>query len=148
MNDVIKGTSDAIKLIDLEEEDGASTTAYFSSDEFSSLSGYESIEAGINNLNGIFNQNRFSGFSKPDDPLSDKQTNKMSFANPHYLCPEVRQIVEKRKGVTNVFGENMLAVAPASKENADSSHQHFAQALNSPADSLFSDYQATFWNHF
>ena len=51
-------TSDVTRLIDLEEEDAASTTAYFSSDEFSSLSGYESIEAGINNLNVIFNKNQ------------------------------------------------------------------------------------------
>jgi hypothetical protein len=50
----------------------------------------------------------------------------------------VRNIVERRRA-TNVFGENMLAVA--NKESADASHQHFAQALNSPADSLFSDYQ-------
>jgi hypothetical protein len=122
-----------IKLIDLEEEDGASTTAYFSSDEFSSLSGYESIEAGINNLNVIFN--RFPAKTEASD-----SGNKMSFANPHYLCPEVRSIVEKRRGgATNVFGENMLAAAKDSSES--SSHQHFAQALNSPADSLFSDYQ-------
>jgi hypothetical protein len=46
-------------LIELdEEEDAASTTAYFSSDEFSSLSGYESIETGINNISSIFYHNR------------------------------------------------------------------------------------------
>jgi hypothetical protein len=51
--------SDGIKLIELdEEEDGASTMAYFSSDEFSSLSGYESIETGINNVNSVFYRNR------------------------------------------------------------------------------------------
>ena len=130
-SDVMKGTGDAIKLIDLEEEDGTSTTAYFSSDEFSSLSGYESIEAGINSLNIIFNRK----------PEVAPETNKLSFANPHYLCPEVRNIVERRKGcVTNEFGENMASAA-ANKDSAESSHQHFAQALNSPADSLFSDYQ-------
>jgi hypothetical protein len=75
--DAVKGTADAIKLIDLEEEDAASTTAYFSSDEFSSLSGYESIEAGINNLIG-------SSARKPEVAESDNN-NKLSFANPHYL---------------------------------------------------------------
>ena len=75
-------------------------------------------------------------FSKPEE--NEKQ-NKLSFANPHYLCPEVRNIVEKRRGcASNIFGENMLA---ASKDSSETSHQHFAQALNSPADSLFSDYQ-------
>lgn len=68
-----------------------------------------------------------------------KNNGKMSFANPHYLCPEVETIVEKRQsGISNIFSENMAAIV---KDADDSQHINFAQALNSPADSLFSDYQ-------
>jgi hypothetical protein len=69
-----------------------------------------------------------------------KNSGKMSFANPHYLCPEVETIVEKRgRGISNIFSENMAVIV---KDPEDSSqHINFVQALNSPADSLFSDYQ-------
>ncbi len=68
-----------------------------------------------------------------------RNSGKMSFANPHYLCPEVETIVEKRRsGISNKFSENMAAIV---KDPEDSQHINFAQALNSPADSLFSDYQ-------
>ena len=95
-----------IKLIDLEEEERAA--AFYSSDEFSSLSGYESIET----------------VNDEDDAEST-----MSFANPHYLGPDVQAILDRKKTARN----NVLL--------RDESHQSFANALNSPTDSLFSDYQ-------
>lgn len=92
------------KLVDLEEEEAAT---FYSSDEFSSLSGYESIEA----------VNR------------EDCESRMSFANPHYLGPDVQAIIDRKR----VIRTNYLL--------RDDSHQSFAQALNSPADSLYSDYQ-------
>eukprot|EP00095_Tigriopus_kingsejongensis_P007116 maker-scaffold303_size215788-snap-gene-1.11 protein:Tk07116 transcript:maker-scaffold303_size215788-snap-gene-1.11-mRNA-1 annotation:"ras guanine nucleotide exchange factor f" len=92
------------KLVDLEEEEAAT---FYSSDEFSSLSGYESIEA----------VNR------------EDCESRMSFANPHYLGPDVQSIIDRKRAVQS----NSLL--------RDESHQSFAQALNSPADSLYSDYQ-------
>ena len=60
---------------------------------------------------------------------SEDCDSRMSFSNPHYLSPDVQAIIDKkRKDRANVLLR-------------DESHQSFAQALNSPADSLFSDYQ-------
>lgn len=103
-----------VKLIDLEEEEAAN---FYSSDEFSSLSGYESIEA-VNDVEG-------DDIAKPDDTLS-----RLSFANPNYLAPDVQEMVERKKMTRAQF------VARESESN-----HSLAQALNSPADSLFSDFQ-------
>ena len=71
---------------------------------------------------------RFSELAaKLDNP--DEDNNKAGFANPHYLSPEVQAMLEKKR----LQRTNVLL--------RDDSHQSFAQALNSPADSLFSDYQ-------
>ena len=104
-----KSTSVNPKLIDLLEEETA--REFYSSDEFSSLSGYESIEA-------------------------EDDSDRMSFANPHYLGPDVQSILEKGSSRSTA-----PTAAPAHLMTRDESHQSFAQALNSPADSLFSDYQ-------
>lgn len=98
-------TGSDIRLIDLDEEELATYA-----DEFSSLSGYESIEA-------------------VDHMRDEDCQSRLSFANPHYLGPDVQAILERKR----VSRRNVLL--------RDESHQSFAQALNSPADSLFSDYQ-------
>ena len=82
-----------------------------------SSSGYESIEANIN-------------------CISNKKPNLTSFSNPNYLCPDAKTVVEKQK---NKFGETI--VPPICQLSRDESHQNFAAALNSPAESLISDYQ-------
>ena len=51
-------------------------------------------------------------------------SDRLSFANPNYVGPERNQ-----------------AQRPLHQLTRDESHQSFAQALNSPADSLYSDYQ-------
>ena len=63
---------------------------------------------------------------KSDASGSGKST---SFSNPHYLSPEVQAMVDRKKEIRS----NVLL--------RDDSHQSFANALNSPADSLFSDFQ-------
>ena len=97
-------TGSDIRLIDVDEEELATYA-----DEFSSLSGYDSIEA--------------------VDLRDEDCQSRLSFANPHYLGPDVQAILERKR----VNRRNVLL--------RDDSHQSFAQALNSPADSLFSDYQ-------
>ena len=92
----------------------------FSGDELSS-SGYESIEA---NINCISNK-------KPSAALT-------SFSNPNYLCPDAKTVVEKKQQ-KNKFGETIIP--PICQLSRDESHQNFAAALNSPAESLISDYQ-------
>ena len=92
---------------------------FFSGDELSS-SGYESIEA---NINCISNK-------KPSAALT-------SFSNPNYLCPDAKTVVEKQQ--KNKFGETIIP--PICQLSRDESHQNFAAALNSPAESLISDYQ-------
>ena len=103
-----------VKLIDLEEEEAAN---FYSSDEFSSLSGYESIEA-VNDV-------ETDDVCKADDTLS-----RLSFANPNYLAPDVQEMVERKK----------MTRAQCLLRDSESNHS-LAQALNSPADSLFSDFQ-------
>ena len=114
----------------------------FSGDELSS-SGYESIEA---NINCISNK-------KPST-----STALTSFSNPNYLCPglytfkvhfipciiyiffsskDAKTVVEKQQ--KNKFGETIIP--PICQLSRDESHQNFAAALNSPAESLISDYQ-------
>lgn len=160
-----------VKLIDLEDEDEESDypIAYFNSTEddlndFSSLSGYESMEGGIHYESSVSssiiktqlpvlsstNEAKCTSLQYKNPPLTnDSQRtirceSRLSFANPHYLCPEVQDILEKRSGTTsekkisqisNVFGERMLGIV-----RDDLSHENFAQALNSPAESLVSDY--------
>ena len=51
-------------------------------------------------------------------------SDRLSFANPNYVGPEKTQ-----------------PQRPLHQLTRDESHQSFAQALNSPADSLYSDYQ-------
>ena len=51
---------------------------------------------------------------------------RLSFANPNYVGPEKTLPPPQR---------------PLHQLTRDESHQSFAQALNSPADSLYSDYQ-------
>ena len=120
---------------------------FFSGDELSS-SGYESIEA---NINCISNK-------KPSS-----STALTSFSNPNYLCPglytflkssfhsnekpciiyiffsskDAKTVVEKQQ--KNKFGETIIP--PICQLSRDESHQNFAAALNSPAESLISDYQ-------
>ena len=118
---------------------------FFSGDELSS-SGYESIEA---NINCISNK-------KPSS-----STALTSFSNPNYLCPglysfkiyfiplenpllhisfsleDAKTVGEKQQ--KNKFGETIIP--PICQLSRDESHQNFAAALNSPAESLISDYQ-------
>lgn len=104
------------KLVDLLEEEAATARDMYSSDDFSSsLSGYESIEA-------------------EDESGSGGDTLK-SFANPHYLGPDVQSVMYKVGRSPN------QPPPPPHLMTRDESHQSFAAALNSPADSLFSDYQ-------
>merc|ERR1719323_2403205 len=107
---VAKSSSVNPRLIDLAEESTASSTAALnemsSSDEFSSLSGYESIG----------NEEDIQGGS-----------DRLSFANPNYVGPEKTLPPPPHR--------------PLHQLTRDESHQSFAQALNSPADSLYSDYQ-------
>ena len=157
-----------VKLIDLEdeEEEIEYPATYFNSTEddlndFSSLSGYESMEGGTHyeitgsssTANPTSSINSSTKDTKPTF-FSNKTSNfvgdsrktigcdsRLSFANPHYLCPDVENIMEKRGGpkpekkIHNVFGERMLGIV-----RDELSHENFAQALNSPAESLISDY--------
>ena len=124
-----------IKMIDKEngeKPEELASSVYLSSDEYSSLSGYESMEGSqqcstseVDEANGFLGRSRQK--VKDDKGL-------MSFANPHYLCPEVKNILEKEgKGGKSIYGEKLL---PKSNDL----HQNFAQVLNSPAESLISDY--------
>ena len=61
------------------------------------------------------------------------------FSNPNYLCPDAKTIVE-RKQQKNKFDETVLPPSVA-QLSRDESHQNFAAALNSPAESLITDYQ-------
>ena len=161
-----------VKLIDLEDEDEEIEypATYFNSTEddlndFSSLSGYESMEGGTHYessgspkiVNSILPVPPITNAVKPtvfpyknltsgnDSRKTIGCESKMSFANPHYLCPDVQTILEKRGGtnasgkkmsqVSSVFGERMLGIV-----RDELSHENFAQALNSPAESLISDY--------
>lgn len=92
------------RIVDLEL---TSSSAYYSGDEMSSLSGYESIDGSDKNLESM-----------------------TSFSNPNYLCPDAKTMVE-RKQQKNKYDETLAR---------DESHQNFAAALNSPAESLISDY--------
>ena len=105
-----KSNKAATKLVDLESS--------AMSDDYSSLSGYESIESNyevalskkVEDMKAKFNEGKLT----------------TSFANPHYLCPEVQTIVEsKNNGMISKYGEKL---------NQES------LALNSPAESLISDY--------
>ena len=153
-----------VKLIDLEDEDEDIDypATYFNSTEddlndFSSLSGYESMEGGTHyessGASSIVNTSSSTNASTKEmksnffsgKNLDSRKTigcdSKLSFANPHYLCPDVENILEKRgsskgeKKIHNVFGERMLGIV-----RDELSHENFAQALNSPAESLISDY--------
>ena len=161
------------KLIDLEDEeddDIGYPLAYFNStdddlNDISSLSGYESMEGGTTH----YDTSASTNLPKPPEVHSNKKelkpsslmgkhlpstndsrktigcTSRMSFANPHYLCADVKNILEKTNGagcsgrkmsqVSSVFGERMLGIV-----RDELSHENFAQALNSPAESLISDY--------
>lgn len=170
-NGLLSKNGSQVKLIDLEdeEEEIEYPATYFNSTEddlndFSSLSGYESMEGGTHyessGLTDVTNQilpappstNDTKPTSLPYKNLSSVNDSRktigcesrMSFANPHYLCPDVQNILEKRSGTTSerkisqissVFGERMLGIV-----RDELSHENFAQALNSPAESLISDY--------
>ena len=157
-----------VKLIDLEddEEEIEYPATYFNSTEddlndFSSLSGYESMEGGTHyetagsssaantassinsntkDTKSTFFSNRSSNFVG-DSRKTIGCDSRLSFANPHYLCPDVENIMEKRGGpkpdkkIHTIFGERMLGIV-----RDELSHENFAQALNSPAESLISDY--------
>lgn len=73
-------------------------------------------------------QSSISGYESNADDSAEDAKSRMSFANPNYLSPEVQSQMEKKQEIRS----NVLL--------RDDSHQSFAQALNSPADSLFSDY--------
>ena len=162
-----------VKLIDLEDEeddDIGYPLAYFNStdddlNDISSLSGYESMEGGTTH----YDTSASTNLHKPSEVHVNKKSAKpssligkhlpstndsrktigcasrMSFANPHYLCADVKNILEKTNGgacagrkmsqVSSVFGERMLGIV-----RDELSHENFAQALNSPAESLISDY--------
>ena len=120
------------RIADLEFSDisgGNNSSAYCSGDELSSLSGYESIEGNIDN---IYPPNTGPGNKKKTD------LNMTSFSNPNYLCPDAKTMIEKKQQ-KNKFDET-----PVSQMSRDESHQNFAAALNSPAESLISDYQVGF----
>ena len=179
-----------VKLIDLEDEEEEDEESgypanYFNStddlNDFSSLSGYESIEGGINYENLIASPNVGVNSKLPsslppastneiqpsmhhpttttsprnhlclsinDSRSTNGRESRLSFANPHYMNPDVKSILEKRSGgigggatskanqLSNVFGERIAGKL----KRDDLSHENFAQALNSPADSLVSDY--------
>merc|ERR1712012_1458216 len=86
------------KLVDYEG------SANCLSDDYSSLSGYESIES-----------NYDTALSKKVEDMkakfSEGKGSKTSFANPHYLCPDVQNIMEtsssSSKSATNKYGERM-----------------------------------------
>jgi len=124
------------RIADLEFSDisgGNNSSAYCSGDELSSLSGYESIEGNIDN---IYPPNTGPGNKKKPD------LNMTSFSNPNYLCPDAKTILE-RKQQKNKFDETILppTTTTVAQLTRDESHQNFAAALNSPAESLISDYQ-------
>ena len=112
------------RLVDLELDSGA-TSAYYSGDELSSLSGYESIDGS--------NSSKDKTSSAKNNTTSLQ--NMTSFSNPNYLCPDAKTMIEKKQQ-KNKFDET-----PVSQMSRDESHQNFAAALNSPAESLISDYQ-------
>ncbi len=133
------------KLVDLEGyQESAATSAYFSGDELSSLSGYESFEGSLSMLN-----NHSSSANNGTKNGKDVPMEKLSFSNPHYLCPDAKTVGEKKqvedkngKSSKNIYGETVIPPPSiASEMKRDESHQSFAAALNSPAESLFSDYQ-------
>ena len=113
------------RLVDLELDSGA-TSAYYSGDELSSLSGYESIDGSL--------KDKISS-SKNNTTNNSSLQNMTSFSNPNYLCPDAKTMIEKKQQ-KNKFDET-----PVSQMSRDESHQNFAAALNSPAESLISDYQ-------
>ena len=131
---VAKSSSVNPRLIDLAEESTASSTAALnemsSSDEFSSLSGYESIgnEEDIQGAESRTNFPLLMDHSRRISPLFSLLggNDRLSFANPNYVGPEKTLPPPQR---------------PLHQLTRDESHQSFAQALNSPADSLYSDYQ-------
>ena len=116
------------RLVDLELDSGA-TSAYYSGDELSSLSGYESIDGGVGGNNSISNKTK-------------NLQNMTSFSNPNYLCPDAKTMIEKKQQ-KNKFDETIV-----SQMTRDESHQNFAAALNSPAESLISDYQVKAHTYF
>jgi hypothetical protein len=62
-------------------------------------------------------------------PSPTGSTSTLGFSNPHYLASDVEAMLERKR---QVHAHLLLR---------DDSHRSFAQALSSPADSLFSDYQ-------
>ena len=68
--------------------------------------------------------------------------NMTCFSNPNYLCPDAKTILE-RKQQKNKFDETIIppTTSVVAQLTRDESHQNFAAALNSPAESLISDYQ-------
>ena len=74
---------------------------------------------------------------------------RLSFSNPHYLGPDVQALLadkQRRRRQQQHLSQQPLPPAQqkqvqASLMRTSDSHQSFAAALNSPADSLFSDYQ-------
>ena len=75
------------RLVDLELDSGA-TSAYYSGDELSSLSGYESIDGGLGVNNSISNKTK-------------NLQNMTSFSNPNYLCPDAKTMIEKKQQKVN-----------------------------------------------
>ena len=113
----------------------------------SSLSGYESIDGNINSIslsNGVTKKSisaNHSSQSGGGNSLSKDFQNMTCFSNPNYLCPDAKTIIE-RKQQKNKFDETVLPPTPSVAQLArDESHQNFAAALNSPAESLITDYQ-------
>ena len=129
------------RIVDLELDSGGSggnsSSAYYSGDELSSLSGYESIDGNINCISSSQNNKKIV-------TSNNKELQTMtSFSNPNYLCPDAKTIIE-RKQHKNKFDETLVPPPHApvtSQMSRDESHQNFAAALNSPAESLISDYQ-------
>ncbi len=117
--------------------------AFYANQEFASLSSefiyliyclcvsikfglYLNVLAGYESLDGA-DQRTSAAVSE----LGEDDIGLLSFSNPHYLGPDVKALLDRRR---------------ADRANCllrDESHQSFAQALNSPADSLFSDYQVS-----
>ena len=73
--------------------------------------------------------------------------NMTCFSNPNYLCPDAKTILE-RKQQKNKFDETIIppTTSVVAQLTRDESHQNFAAALNSPAESLISDYQVCEFN--
>ena len=134
---VLPPRNNRIADLEFDGSGGNNSSAYCSGDELSSLSGYESIEGNINSISNPTATNK-----KKEDSLKNTMT---SFSNPNYLCPDAKTILE-RKQQKNKFDETILppTTTTVAQLTRDESHQNFAAALNSPAESLISDYQVIF----